>query len=324
MLLDAKVLARIDLNLLVALQHLLEEESVTKAAERLFITQPAMSKTLHRLRETFDDPLFVRSGRGLSPTPRAVELKKQLPLVLSSITSMMAKNEFDPATYEGEIFIMCAEFIAVQVMPALTQNLIKEAPLMTIRLVGENIDIKAAGLEKGDLDFAIEIGRAYSEEYHETGLGHFTPAVWMRTGHPLAGREQLKLNEMLEYPFVQYALLRSPSGDTTQQTRFDAQLKSKGQERKKAMVTAQLMTALNVLWATDSLMMGTMNDLKTDGATYGVVRKSYPKELDFDTTIPIVLVQHTRTIKSPVHRWLKNKITDVVVDTQKKLEENLK
>ena len=79
---DAKVLARIDLNLLVALQHLLEEESVTKAAERLFITQPAMSKTLHRLRETFDDPLFVRSGRGLSPTPRAVELKKQLPLSL--------------------------------------------------------------------------------------------------------------------------------------------------------------------------------------------------------------------------------------------------
>ena len=63
---DTKALARIDLNLLVALQRLLEEESVTKAAERLHITQPAMSKTLQRLRDTFDDPLFVRSGRGLS------------------------------------------------------------------------------------------------------------------------------------------------------------------------------------------------------------------------------------------------------------------
>ena len=80
---DAKFLSRIDLNLLVALQILLEEQSVTKAADRLFITQPAMSKTLQRLRELFDDPLFIRSGRGLVPTPRAVELEKQLPVVLS-------------------------------------------------------------------------------------------------------------------------------------------------------------------------------------------------------------------------------------------------
>ena len=114
---DAKLLSRIDLNLLVALQRLLEEESVTRAAERLFITQPAMSKTLQRLRTTFNDPLFIRAGRGLSPTPRAVELKKQLPAVLSAITTMMLKEDFDPLVFEGEIFIMAAEFIAVQVMP---------------------------------------------------------------------------------------------------------------------------------------------------------------------------------------------------------------
>ncbi|HSF82215.1 MAG TPA: LysR family transcriptional regulator, partial [Anaerolineales bacterium] len=70
---DTKILARIDLNLLVALQVLIEEQSVTRAAERLYITQPAMSKTLQRLRELFDDPLFIRSGRGLIPTPRTAE-----------------------------------------------------------------------------------------------------------------------------------------------------------------------------------------------------------------------------------------------------------
>ena len=316
---DAKVLSRIDLNLLVALQRLLEEESVTKAAERLFITQPAMSKTLQRLRETFDDPLFVRSGRGLAPTPRAVALKRQLPPVLSSIAGMMEKEQFNPLTFEGEIVIMSAEFIAVQVMPALVKKLIKVAPLMTVRLVGENSDTKTTGLERGDLDFTIEISRSYSEEYKDTALGHFTPAVWMRTGHPLADEGQLKLDEMLKYPFVQYSLLRSPSGDTTQQTRFDAQLKEKGKERKKIMVTAQLMTALNVIWATDSLMMGTMHDLKMDGATYGVVRKEYPPELDFDSTIPIVLVQHARTVKSPVHNWLKDRIIDAVADHKSKL-----
>ena len=312
MILDAKLLSRVDLNLLVALQRLLEEESVTKAAERLFITQPAMSKTLQRLRETFNDPLFVRCGRGLSPTPRAIELKKQLPAVLAAIAAMMLKEEFDPLTFEGEIFIMAAEFIAVQVMPALTQKLVKEAPSMTIRLVGEDSNTKVSGLEKGDLDFAIEIARPYTEDYHETSLGSFTPAVWMSTGHPLTEKKQLKLNEMLNYPFVQYALLRSPSGDTAQQTRFDSQLKEKGLKRKKAMVTDQLMTALNVLRVTDCLMMGTMHDLKSDGATYGIVRKAYPKELDFDSSVPIVLVQHSRSAKSAAHDWIKQKIIEEV------------
>jgi DNA-binding transcriptional LysR family regulator len=201
---------------------------------------------------------------------------------------------FDPSTFEGEIFVMCAEFIAVQVMPTLIQTLIREAPLMTLKLVGENIDTKCVGFEKGDLDFSIEIARSYHEDYHAISLGSFTSAVGMRKDHPLSGVENLNLNAILEYPFVQYALLRSQSGDTIEETRFDTLLKDKGKERKKPLVTAQLMTALNVLCSTDSLMMGTTSDLKIDG----IIRKAYPEELELDTTVPIVLVQHSRTTRS--------------------------
>ena len=70
---ETRELSRIDLNLLISLQVLLEEQNVSRAAERLFITQPAMSKTLARLREVFDDALFTRSSHGMRPTPRAPE-----------------------------------------------------------------------------------------------------------------------------------------------------------------------------------------------------------------------------------------------------------
>ena len=82
-------LARIDLNLLVSLYVLLEEGSVSRAANRLSITQPAMSKTLGRLRETFDDPLFVRSKRGVQPTPRALSLVADLKTVLGQIDGLL-------------------------------------------------------------------------------------------------------------------------------------------------------------------------------------------------------------------------------------------
>lgn len=76
---DIRDLGRLDLNLLVALEALIEEGNVSRAAERLFITQSAMSKTLGRLRQLFDDPLFIRKGAGMVPTPRAEQLARQLP-----------------------------------------------------------------------------------------------------------------------------------------------------------------------------------------------------------------------------------------------------
>lgn len=317
---DTKLLARMDLNLLVALQVLMEEQSVTRAAQRLYITQPAMSKTLQRLRELFDDPLFIRSGRGLIPTPRAVELASQLPAVLSGVSQLVQKSEFDPQVYDGEMRIMTAEFIAVQVIPSLTRRVIAEAPFMSLTLTSEAGE-EVRALEDGQLDFAIEIARPYGSEFHVTPLGSFTPAVWMRTGHPLADREKLTLREMLEYPFIQYYLLLSGEVSASVESRFDRELAKQGLKRKKTLVTTQLMTAMDALWQTDCLMMATMHDLKMEGETYGIVRKAYPEELEFDNTVPVVLVQHARTIKSPAHQWVKEQIVGIVQEIKERAKQ---
>ena len=93
---DTREFNKIDLNLLISLQVLLEERSVSRAAQRLFITQPAMSKTLTRLRALFGDELFTRSSHGMQPTPRAIELSSGLNHILGDISHLLAGlNEDD-------------------------------------------------------------------------------------------------------------------------------------------------------------------------------------------------------------------------------------
>src|SRR5512139_1608124 len=103
---------KIDLNLLIALQVLLEERNVSRAAERLFITQPAMSRTLSRLRTLFADELFTRSSHGMQPTPRAMELANGLDSIVGDIVQLLARNKFDPGAVTGEISLALSEHIA--------------------------------------------------------------------------------------------------------------------------------------------------------------------------------------------------------------------
>ncbi len=305
-------LSRVDLNLLVALHVLLEERNVTRAAQRLFVTQPAMSKTLSRLRTLFDDPLFTRSGRGLVPTPRALEIAQALPTVLNDVSLVLQNSEFEPGTYEGAIQIVGPEFMAVQIMPQLATILRDEAPGLTLALSNIN-DLSIQELESGEIDYILEVEKQLPSDFIVTPLGNFTPAVWMRSGHPLANKNPT-LEEMLEYPFVQYFLLIADKVSPLTESRFDRTLTSMGYPtRKKALVTDQLMTALSTLHSTDCLMLATTDDLEQERAFYDIVRRPYPEGLDHNPDIPAVLVQHRRTINSPVHNWLKEKILNVVM-----------
>ena len=98
----SRQLIRMDLNLLVVLQVLLEERNVTRAAERLSVSQPALSKTLQKLRESFDDELFTRTAHGLIPTPKAETLGASLPTALLTLGKLLEDDAFDPASYEGD------------------------------------------------------------------------------------------------------------------------------------------------------------------------------------------------------------------------------
>ena len=156
-------LSRLDLNLLVSLQALLEEKSVTRAATRLFISQPAMSRVLQRLRYQLDDPLFTRTGNELVPTPKARELQLKLPPLLDNILDIVTEDEFDPGTYTGEITIAIPEFVAVSLVSELTKIVAAEAPNIVL-CVSNGFDSVGGELADGAIDFAIDIERNNSQD----------------------------------------------------------------------------------------------------------------------------------------------------------------
>ena len=153
---DTKELAKIDLNLLIPLQVLLEERNVSRAAERLFITQPAMSKTLSRLRSVFDDALFTRCSHGMQPTPRALELAEKLADILPGISQLVTRQDFDPADVETEVTLALSEYIGVALLPTLAKRLQAQAPRLHLRVV-TRVENQREQLALGNLDFAVHM-----------------------------------------------------------------------------------------------------------------------------------------------------------------------
>src|SRR2546430_1468006 len=129
-------LAGVDLNLLVALDALLAERSVTRAASRLGLSQPGMSNTLARLRKLFGDPLLVREGLTLVPTPRAESLRQPVQEALSLIQNALDNRPgFDPATDHATFTVSCSDYSLLMLIGPLVRQLAATAPGLTIQVL---------------------------------------------------------------------------------------------------------------------------------------------------------------------------------------------
>ena len=148
-------IAKVDLNLLVYLDVLLREGSVTKAAIQLSITQPAMSNGLKRLRDLFNDPLLVRTSDGMTPTKRALELQPIIRDVLSKLeTSIQPEVEFEPTTSQRTFRIMTSDYAESTLLMGLIERLHTEAPNITLDLITPS-DVTFHDVEQGRVDMAI-------------------------------------------------------------------------------------------------------------------------------------------------------------------------
>lgn len=145
---------RIDLNLLYVFEALLHERSVTKAARRVGITQPATSNALSRLRGLFNDPLFVRTPEGMIPTDRALEIGRSVLAALNEVDAALGEGQFDPMTTRWHVQIGMTDYTSFVLLPALLRRLRVAAPSLHVSIVPVTRRNASAQLDRGEIALA--------------------------------------------------------------------------------------------------------------------------------------------------------------------------
>jgi len=189
-------IAKIDLNLLVYLDVLLREGSVTKAANQLGITQPAMSNGLKRLRDLFKDPLMVRTSDGMTPTKRALELQPVIRDVLGQLeSSIQPEVEFDPANSSRTFRIMASDYAESTLLLELIGKLSKQAPNITLDLITPS-DVTFHDVEQGKVDMAINRFEELPLSFHQKVIWYDTFSCVIGSNHP--SKDSLDLDAYLK------------------------------------------------------------------------------------------------------------------------------
>ena len=314
---DTRQLARVDLNLLVALQVLIEERNVSKAAERLYITQSAMSKTLGRLRDLFDDPLFTRGSHGMIPTPRALELQKELTGLLQGVQSLVAPIEFDPGTFHGEMRIAIPEIIGMGVLPPLMEELQREAPHLRIVAI-TRVEHQLEKLASGELDFSIHIKYSnYPVDVTVDSIASWYPYLLLRQGHPLRALpkklEPKHYEEILSYPLVRWYTPDMEESELFGNPGFRRMAES----INVALETSHLFSAIEVVKCTNCVLAGP--PFITRHPQLGIGLATIPLSQDEQAIIHYMMATHKRVESSAPHQWVRQKILHIIshIDDEK-------
>lgn len=236
----------LDFNLLKTLDALLDERSVTRAAERLSLTQPAVSGMLTRLRESFDDPLFVRAQRGMVPTLRAEQLAAPVKQLLGDIEHLLRPHAFDPATADMTISIASTDYALRAVVVPFLSALRAQAP--NIRVAVQPVDAQQlpGQLERGDIDLALVTPDSIAPGLHGAALFEERYVCVMRAEHPDATGKSLTLERFCA---LDHALV-SPSGGGFQGV-TDQALAHIGQSRRVTVSVNSFLVVPDILRSSD-------------------------------------------------------------------------
>jgi DNA-binding transcriptional LysR family regulator len=236
-------LASLDLNLLVALDALLLEASVSRAAMRIGLSQPATSHALQRLRDVLRDPLLVRVGARMELTPRAQALRGPLAQALDQVRGLFVRDDFDAARSERRFRMMMPDLAVELLVPPLMERITALAPNLRLDIVPWRGPAIMTAEFARTLDLVISIGNAF-KGFHRQLLYKDSDALAVRRGHPIGAR--LKGRDAFLKAKHVAVVIRGQSEDL-----IDDWLRSKGVERQITLVVPGYIEALHVAARTD-------------------------------------------------------------------------
>ncbi len=286
----------LDLNLLKVLHALLAEGSVTGAARRLGVGQPAASHGLRRLRELFDDPLFVRSGRSIAPTPRAEALREPVARLLGDAARIVRQElVFEPSTTRREFRLICPDLLAPMV-GELAATLAVEAPHAALTVTTRR-PADARELERGEADVALTPTPSSGPGLVRLGLGRVRFGVVLRAAHPVLGRRRrLSTKAWLGESHV---VVRTGHGG---ESVVGSALARESLERRIGLVVPGFLAALVAVSRTDMLFVAPRSLVQPLLEPLGLRLLPLPIDL---APVPVAAVWHERFGGDPAHRFFR-------------------
>ncbi|VCU70985.1 HTH-type transcriptional regulator SyrM 1 [Pigmentiphaga humi] len=296
--------SRTDLNLLLTLETLLAERNVTKAAAKLNSSQPAVSAQLVKLRRMFDDPLLIPGARGMTPTPRALELAPRLSELLDGFRSIVHAEDFDPATAQARILIGTNDATQCR-MVRWFGELATTAPGIQIGFVSAT-RVMVPDIEQymasGQVDIIISRRSAFPDRLHVRGLDDEYFVCAMRWDHPF-NKKQLTAKAFAAMRHVIVSPLGGDFADTTDET-----LREMGLSRTTGVSVPNFLVAEQILRSTDMVAVFPASLARSMAASL----KSYPLPYPAPK-IELAMAWHVRTHQSPAHRWVRDQLADLLI-----------
>ena len=299
---DITKLRSTDLNLLVTLKVLLETRNVSRAAEELGLSQPAASHALNRLRETFQDPLLVRSGRSMVTTSKAELLLPKVRELLGGIEEILdTETAFDPLTSQRTFVVGTNGYASNAVLARLVEFLVAQAPQVNLHVVSVHEDVREL-LAEGRIDVALLSSsmERLPESLMVRQLFRDLFVTTVRRGHPLATGEVT----MARYAEQRHILV-SPAGDRV--GAVDQRLADAGLRRRVALVLSDYLAVPGILKTSDLVITTTRTIATMLGEHPDLVQVKPPAEV-LGIAGGLHALWHERVQHDSANRWLRELI----------------
>jgi DNA-binding transcriptional LysR family regulator len=291
-------LRSVDLNLLVTLHALLTERSVTRAAQRLHLSQPSVSVQLRKLRQIFADPLFVQGPGGLSPTTKAHALAQPLRSVLAEMTQLLQpRRRFDPAEAAVTWQIAAADYAQYAILLPLLARLRRAAPDMRLAIREASHARMLKQVESGAIDLAFMALDQAPERLHHQTIFKEQYVLVARKGHP-ALKRKLTLDAFCQLEFI----IVSPDGGGFRGI-TDTMLEGRSRKRRVVLSVPHFLFVPEAVAHTDLVAMMPSRLVRARAGNLQIVDPPLP--------IPgyeMAMIWHERAHEDPAHIWLREQL----------------